>query len=195
VRRFRRGARPRAKVAVAADGHPQRVLGRVLHDLRMAGQVAERGEPVVVRPLPLAPLARTFGDRVLAVGDAAGLVKPTTGGGIYYSLLSATWAAETLAAAFARGDFSATMLGGYEETWRARLGSELRVGVWFRRLAARLAPSDLDALTELALRDGVLPVIRRAARFNWHRELIMELLRHPGVLRIVLDPAGASAGR
>ena len=41
-------------------------------------------------------------------------------------------------------------------------------------------------MTELALWDGVLPVIRRAARFDWHRELILELLRHPGVLGIVL---------
>src|SRR5262249_19592954 len=29
--------------------------------------------------LPLAPIGRTYADRLLAVGDAAGLVKPTTG--------------------------------------------------------------------------------------------------------------------
>jgi geranylgeranyl reductase family protein len=33
--------------------------------------------------LPLGPVARTSGQRVVAVGDAAGLVKPTTGGGMY----------------------------------------------------------------------------------------------------------------
>ena len=49
--------------------------------------------------LPLAPIRRTFSDRVLAVGDAAGLVKATTGGGIYYSVVSARAAAETLAPA------------------------------------------------------------------------------------------------
>ena len=46
--------------------------------------------------LPLAPLPRTYGDRLLAIGDAAGLVKPTTGGGIYYSLVSAALAADVL---------------------------------------------------------------------------------------------------
>ena len=45
------------------------------------------------RPIPLVPLCRTFGERVLVIGDAAGLTKPTTGGGIYYSLLSAELAA------------------------------------------------------------------------------------------------------
>ena len=33
---------------------------------------------------------RRVGDRVVAVGDAAGLVKPTTGGGIYYGLKAAS---------------------------------------------------------------------------------------------------------
>ena len=47
--------------------------------------------------LPLGPVRRTYGDRVLAVGDAAGLAKPTTGGGIYYSLLSGQIAARVLA--------------------------------------------------------------------------------------------------
>jgi flavin-dependent dehydrogenase len=122
---------------------------------------------------------------VLAIGDAAGLVKPTTGGGIYYSLLSAGWAADTIARAFERGDFSAAALAGYEETWRAHLGQELSVGVWFRRLAARLCASDIDALTALAISDGVMPIISRTARFNRHRDLIRQTLRHPGVLQIV----------
>ena len=51
--------------------------------------------------LPLAPITRTFADRVLAVGDAGGLVKATTGGGIYYSLLTASLAADTLTSALA----------------------------------------------------------------------------------------------
>ena len=42
-------------------------------------------------------------DRVLAVGDAAGLAKPTTGGGIYYSLLSGRLAAEVLVSALRAG--------------------------------------------------------------------------------------------
>ena len=52
--------------------------------------------------LPLAPIERTYADRVLAVGDAAGLVKSTTGGGIYYSLVSASIAAEVLGTSLRR---------------------------------------------------------------------------------------------
>ena len=110
-----RGVEPHAKVGVMTARAPGRVLGQVVDELRAAGRVSEPVRRVIVRPLPLSPLARTYGERVLAIGDAAGLVKPTTGGGIYYSLLSAGWAAEVVTRAFQRGDFSATALGAYEE--------------------------------------------------------------------------------
>jgi digeranylgeranylglycerophospholipid reductase len=181
-----RDGRSRAKVGVMASSASRRVLGHVLDELATDGQIAGSSAPVVARLLPLAPIARTYGDRVLAVGDAAGLVKPTTGGGIYYSLLSAEWGAAAVGSAFDRGDFSARTLRTYEEMWRARLGLELRVGVWFRRLAEWLTAGDLDTLTQLAITDGLLPVVRASARFNWHHDLILQSLRHPGVLQIVL---------
>ena len=181
-----RDGEPRAKVGMMAPLAARRALRRLIDDLTSTGRVSPPIGPVVTRLLPLAPLARTHGDRILAIGDAAGLVKPTTGGGIYYSLLSAAWATDTVKTAFARGEFGATTLAEYEHTWRAHLGWELRVGVWFRRLAERLAPSDLDALTKLAITDGLMPVVRAAARFNWHHELILQAAFHPGVLQILL---------
>ena len=126
-----RGGEPRVKVGVMARVGARRVLGRLVGELVTAGLVHPRRAPVVTRLLPLGPLRRTYGARLLAIGDAAGLVKPTTGGGIYYSLLSAQWAADTLRAAFAAGDFSSTRMEGYERTWRAQLGPELRVGLGF----------------------------------------------------------------
>jgi digeranylgeranylglycerophospholipid reductase len=184
---IRRHGEPRAKVGAMAAARPRLALSTILHELAAAGHVSGPPGPVTTRLLPLAPLPRTYGDRVLAIGDAAGLVKPTTGGGIYYSLLSAGWAADTVMAAFARGDFSARTLGGYEETWQANLGPEIRAGVWFRKLASRLTPGDLDALVELAVTDGVMPIVRAAARFNWHRELILTSFKHPGVLKILTN--------
>jgi flavin-dependent dehydrogenase len=37
------------------------------------------------------------------IGDAGGFTKPTTGGGIFYSLLTASLATKTLVEAFAAG--------------------------------------------------------------------------------------------
>ncbi len=180
-----RNGQSRAKVGVMARRGARASLERLLADLRADGRVVGAVGPVSVRMLPLAPLARTYGDRVLAIGDAAGLAKPTTGGGIYYSLLTATWAAEAVTAAIERGDCTAPTFAAYELAWRSHLGAEMKVGVWFRRLASRFSPDDLDRLVEIAGAGDLMPIVRRAARFNWHRELILRSLRHPEVLRLV----------
>lgn len=140
-----------------------------------------------LKVLPLGPVRRSYGDRVLAVGDAAGLAKPTTGGGIYYSLLSGSIAAEILVDRLRDDRLSREALRGYETQWRARLGPELRAGLAFRTLAARFDNGAVDALLELAAIDGIVPLLRRTANFNWHRESALALLRHSGFRRIVLN--------
>ncbi|MGB2713360.1 MAG: NAD(P)/FAD-dependent oxidoreductase [Vicinamibacterales bacterium] len=140
-----------------------------------------------LKVLPLGPVRRSYGDRVLAVGDAAGLTKPTTGGGIYYSLLSGNIAAEVLLDRLRDDRLNRESLRSYETQWRARLGPELRAGLAFRTLAARFDNRAVDALLELAAIDGIVPLLRRTADFNWHRETALALLRHAGFRRIVLN--------
>lgn len=137
------------------------------------------------RLLPLTTIRRTYGNRVLAVGDAAGLVKPTTGGGIYYSLVSATLAADVLEASLRRDELSAAALQPYETAWRSRLTSEFRAQLALRLLAERLPDRAIDAFWELARTDGIMPIVRRTARFNRHRDLIVALFRHPGARRVL----------
>jgi geranylgeranyl reductase family protein len=140
-----------------------------------------------LKVLPLAPVKRTYADRVVAVGDAAGLAKPTTGGGIYYSLLSGRYAAEVLAGALKNDRTDAATLKNYETLWQARIGPELRAGLAFRTLTARFDDRAIDALLELAAVDGIVPLLRRTANFNWHRAAALALLKNPGFRRIVLS--------
>lgn len=137
--------------------------------------------------LPLGPVARTYANRVLAVGDAAGLVKPTTGGGIYYGLLSGSFAADTLDGALRADDLHESALRAYENRWRERLGAEMRIGLAFRTLAARFNDRAIDALIELARVDGIVPMLRQTADFNWHRQSALALLKHAQFRRILLS--------
>ena len=139
--------------------------------------------------LPLAPIKRTYGHRALVLGDAAGIVKPTTGGGIYYSLLSAELAAETLVEKLATDELQRDALAAYEKAWRKRLGSELRWQLILRRIAQRLSDADIDQLFDLAHSDGIMPLIRRTASFNSHREFIVALLKHPPARRVLFRAA------
>ena len=134
------------------------------------------------------------GDRVLAVGDAAGLVKPTSGGGIYYGMLSGQLAGDVLGRALCENSLSAAALGRYETRWRRLLGQEIRVGLAFRRIAARLSDESIDAIIELARVNGVVPLLQEKASFNWHRKAAMALLAHPAFRKIVFKSWRTSAG-
>ena len=138
-----------------------------------------------LKMLPLGPVSRTYADRVLAVGDAAGLVKPTTGGGIHYGLLSGALAADVLGSALRRNRLTARALSRYERLWRRRLGHEIRIGLAFRRIAARLSDDSIDRIIELARVNGIVPLLQENASFNWHRKAAVALLTHPSFRRIV----------
>jgi geranylgeranyl reductase family protein len=137
--------------------------------------------------LPLAPIPRTFADRLVAIGDAAGIVKATTGGGIYYSLVSAAAAADVLATALRCDTLGARVLQQYESRWRTRLGAEIDTQLQLRRVAHRLADSEIEALFHLARTDGIMPIVRQTARFNEHRAFILALFRHPPARRVLFS--------
>ncbi|HEY6508197.1 MAG TPA: lycopene cyclase family protein, partial [Vicinamibacterales bacterium] len=174
-----RGDRCFVRVGVMAEqnapDHFNRMLERVSKRWGIPPQVEGLPRQKI---LPLSSLARTYREGVIAVGDAAGLVKPTTGGGIYYSLLSAAIGAEVVDRALAANDLSSRRLAEYQRTWQRRLKAELESQSLFRKLAQRLSDAEIEGLFELARTDGVMPIVRRAAEFNRHRRLIVALLRH-----------------
>ncbi|HKT80822.1 MAG TPA: NAD(P)/FAD-dependent oxidoreductase [Vicinamibacterales bacterium] len=129
--------------------------------------------------LPLGAIDRTYADRLLVVGDAAGLVKPTTGGGIYYSLLSARLASDVAADALRRDRLDAAALSIYESSWRERIGDELQTQTELRRAVTRLSDAEINGFFDLALTDGIMPIVRSTVKFNQHRDLIKALFRHP----------------
>lgn len=169
---------PYARVGVmAATGHPAGWYGAMIRRLDGWG-VAPDDERPRLKFLPLRTIQRTYDDRLLVVGDAAGLVKPTTGGGIHYSLLSASLASDVAARALAENRLDARSLRVYQSRWRRRLAAEFQAQWVLRRIAEKMTDRQIDALFELALTDGVMPIVQRTASFNHHRPLINALLRH-----------------
>jgi flavin-dependent dehydrogenase len=86
-------------------------------------------------PLALAPRSGPLvADGVLLVGEAAALVGPMTGAGIYPALRSGVWAGETLIAALRAGDISRRALLPYEQRVRRRFLPQHRAEAWAQRL-------------------------------------------------------------
>jgi geranylgeranyl reductase family protein len=174
----------RARIGVMSETRSADRHAAFVRDLcRQHGLNPEAVPPPRRKFLPLAPIARTYAPRVLAVGDAAGLVKPTTGGGIYYGLISGELAAGVLSDALRRDRVSD--LAAYQREWQRRLGKEIRAGLAFRRATAGLSDETIDALLGLARVNGVLPLLQDHAVFNWHRQAALALLRHTSVRRLL----------
>jgi digeranylgeranylglycerophospholipid reductase len=73
--------------------------------------------------IPLGPRKITVRGNVLLVGDAAGQVKATTGGGIIFGASCAKIAAQTILANIERG----RSLAAYEKDWRRAYGLDLNL--------------------------------------------------------------------
>lgn len=181
-----RAGRERAKVGVMANTDAGAALERLLARADVGARLRGPAGGAIRRLLPLTRIERTYGDRILVVGDAGGFTKPTTGGGIFYGLLTASLAAETLVEAFQDGRLDAAGLGRYETRWQERLGQELRVSGWVRDVVRRLDDHEIDRLLEALAQDDVQAVIRSTARFNWHAEVIVSLARQTGLVRLLL---------
>lgn len=180
-----RGDRSYARIGVMCDGPAADYFARMVRRVAATWGLDDR---VVAAPrlkaLPLTAAARTYGDRLLVVGDAAGIVKPTTGGGIYYSLSSAALAAGILADALRGDDLGAAALSVYERRWRELFETELTTQLELRNIAQRMSDEDIDDLFALAQTDGIRSLVQRTATFNRHRALILALLQHPSARRI-----------
>jgi len=173
------------RVGVMTSRDPVGCYSRMLARVATRWGVEDTQQPPRQKILPLGAIDRTYADRTMVIGDAAGLVKPTTGGGIHYSILSAALASDVAVAALAADTLDAAALATYERQWREQLGEEFAEQRSLRDLVTRMSDREIETLFELARTDGIMPIVRKAARFNDHRHLIRALLRHPPARKIL----------
>jgi geranylgeranyl reductase family protein len=89
---------------------------------------AHRAGKIVGWPLATYnPHLAIHGDRVILIGDAAGLINPLNGEGIQYALQSARWVAETLTAKLQHDDLTPTDLAPYAVWVRHQLCYDMAV--------------------------------------------------------------------
>ncbi len=148
--------------------------------LKAKGYFKETEGPQQKWGIPVNPSTPTYNNRALSIGDAAGLTKPTTGGGIYYSLLSGKLAAQTLIQALNQGDLSSKQLKPYESEWKHLLSNEINLGNVARRIFESLRDSQIEFLISKLMTDEVREDILESSgvSFDWHGGIIKNAFMH-----------------
>ncbi|KTB48789.1 geranylgeranyl reductase family protein [Dehalogenimonas alkenigignens] len=138
----------KAKLGLLTRTKADNSLDALADFLRCRGMIHQVTDDIQCRPIPFSTLPKTFTDRIMVVGDAAGQVKSTTGGGLSYGMTCADIAADTMTKALSRNKLDAAALQSYERAWKARLGWDLRLGRLAMHAFQRLSDRQIDRLIE-----------------------------------------------
>ncbi len=176
---------PKAIVGLLSRHTPGLYLRKLLALLKAQGKIASGEGELSYRGISLKPPTRTYTKRLIIVGDAAGQVKPTTGGGIYYGLLCAEIAAHNLRRALEKDDLSARSLASYEREWKKKLGQELSICYWARKLYERLSDRQIDRIFDIITANGIDEALLKAddLSFDWHGKAILRVMGQSVVSR------------
>lgn len=123
----------------------------------------------LVKPVPVALSCEMTGTRVAAIGDAAGQVKPTTGGGLYLGAAAVDVAAAVLDRCLREDDLSARAIREYERVWGKKYGSEVRREALLRRLYEAIGPRGVDRMIARASRAGIADGLLASSGFSFDR--------------------------
>jgi len=177
----------RALVGLASRHSSGSYLRKLMSSLLAQRKIVSAETKLRYRGIPLKPLPRTYGKRLMVVGDAAGQVKPTTGGGIYYGLLCADMAANTLHRALESDDLSAKSLANYQREWKEKLGRELKIDYWARKFYERLSDKQIDRIFDIIKSSGIDKDLLKAKdlSFDWHSKVVLRLLEYRAVSKVV----------
>lgn len=102
-------------------------------------------------------VSKTYSDKLLLVGDAAGMVMPTNGGGIPTAMVSGRIAGEIAALHVKRNE----PLSSYETRWNTALGRELSASARMRRFADVFMSHDrlFDQTLRILRTEGIKKVV------------------------------------
>ena len=142
--------------------------------------VSEKCDPgisgIALGGIPISVPQQTAAEGLLIVGDAAGQVKPTSGGGVYPGAVCAKIAGKIAADTVMEGDTSVRRLSEYDKLWRARIGRELAIGRRINEWMTRLSDSEINRLIRV-LDDGeLLDMITRYGDMDHPSVVIRKLL-------------------
>ncbi|MHA1637247.1 MAG: geranylgeranyl reductase family protein [Candidatus Thorarchaeota archaeon] len=128
------------------------------------------------------PVNRTVSNGCITVGDAAGIVKATTGGGVILGGQAAKIAGRVVVDALQTDDPSPSHLTSYEKKWRSLLLRELQVMYLAQKGITSLSDKGVDSLISDASELGLLDIVKQEGDMDRQKKVILQLLRNPRMI-------------
>ena len=129
--------------------------------------------------IPYGIVNKSYGNRLIVVGDSAAQTKPTTGGGIFNGLICSSIATETIISAFEKGGFGHKNLKSYESLWKRQIGHDMRMGLYARKIFKQFADSHIESLLRLCNINEMHSIIKKFADFDKHSCFLVEFMKQP----------------
>ena len=172
----------RARVGLASRSKSKiRLESALLHHpiiskrLKNAERLRGMGGTVIVGQ----PKSRISADGIVIVGDTAGMVKATTGGGVIIGGLTARLAGTTINEALEENDTSRKVLSRYDKRCKSMYHRELQTMYFAQRALTSLTDKGLDSVVRDANDMGLLNIIRREGDMDLQGQVIRKLIASP----------------
>ncbi|MGD9396171.1 MAG: NAD(P)/FAD-dependent oxidoreductase [Candidatus Thorarchaeota archaeon] len=175
------GLASRSKSKIRLDSalrhHP--IIGKRLKNMK---KVRGMGGVVLVGQ----PLSKISADGIVIVGDTAGMVKATTGGGVIIGGLTARIAGEAVNEALQKGDTSRKNLSRYDKQCKSMYYRELQTMYMTQKALTSLTDKGLDSVVRDAHDMGLLDIVRREGDMDLQGRVIRKLISNPRTLLLGL---------
>ncbi len=166
-----------SRIGVLVQGRGKSWLKKMLEKRLHFSTKNLNDDEIKIKPIAYGPIKHSVKGNILAVGEAAGQVKTTTGGGIFYGLLCSEIASHKLANVLK----NAGSLRDYEVTWRSALISELDIGKHLRNIAVKLSDKEIEDLFSFVKKNRFwVELLVSRINFDYHSNLIYFCLKSFG---------------
>lgn len=126
------------------------------HLLKVSGLEDRPRVATYAGKIPIGGRRISYADRLLLIGDAAGQVKPVSGGGLYPISKIAPLLRDTVNKAYNMDMFNASVLSLYERSWKREVGKSLNNGMKLRKYYDMLSDQELCDIGHLFSRPDIL---------------------------------------
>ena len=160
------------RVGLGCVKNPQFYLDKFMKEHFPNSEIFEKNAGIV----PLKPRSIFQKENIALVGDAAGQVKPTTGGGVNTGFLSAVHLARAI---------KEDQLDRYPGYWKKDLGNDFSINGKIRKIIKNVSDEEMEKIWDILVQDDMKKLIEEYGDMDRPTKLMKAILKNPGLVKFL----------